>query len=136
MTLDSVIKIVKESGPILKDIASLVNHAGEKLFLSTPEEREELKQMAKMAWSYEEKNTLHFSINDAASWFKYNMPDGIREGCILKHKTSPNYELHLCFLKDEIPLLDGDYPHLLVKAHNIGDDLKERFKRADLIKVG
>lgn len=134
--LDNIIKIVKESGPVLKNITSLVSHISKELFLKSPEELEQLKQMAKMAWSYEEKNTLDFTIDDAVNWFKANMPEGVNEGCILKHKTSPNFELHLCFLKNDEPLLDGEYPHLVVKSLSIGEGLKERFERTDMIKVG
>jgi len=134
--LDKIIQMVKVSGPLLKDLSSVVSHLGKELLLSKPEELEELKQMAKMAWSYEEKNTLDFSIDDAVIWFKANMPAGVSEGCILKHKTSPNFELHLCFLKNDEPLLNGEYPHLVVKSLSIGDGLKERFERTDMIKVG
>jgi hypothetical protein len=144
--LNNVAKLVKELGPTFKDITKLVNHIGGEIYKSvpniekdllnlTPDQIEELQLMAKIAWSYEEKNTSSFALNDAVSWFKANMPKEIKEGCILLNKRSPTFELHLCFMKENEPLLDGGFPHLVVKTIEIDSNLQDRFSRTDMILI-
>jgi len=144
--LSTVAKLVKQLGPTFKDITKLVNHIGGEIYKSgpdigkgllnlSPEKLEEIQMMAKIAWSYQEKNTNSFSLDESIKWFKANMPKGIKAGCILLNSKTPVFELHLCFMDGNEPLLDGSYPHLVVKTIDIDSDLQERFSRTDMIII-
>jgi len=134
--IDEIRILIKNSDKIYRDLASLTSYVVEKLSLNTPEKREELAESVKIAWSYEEIHVKNFTLNEAVSWFKDNMPNNVSNGCILKMNVKLDNELHLCFMDGDEPLLRGNYPHLSVKTKTIGEGLSERFKTTDMIIVG
>ena len=98
-----------------------------------------LRLALKYAWGYEEKYCLEYSLEEAIKWFKVNLPTGISsKGCLLKDQLQGgSFRLHLCFIESEsnIPLLDGNYPHLTVKALKIDKALQGQFHGKDMLII-
>ena len=134
--IEKIKEFVLKEGANFKDIESLALYSAEKFFLNTDEKRKELVTLLKTAWQYEEINPQNFSLNDAVAWFRLNMPANISKGCILKREMKLINELHLCFMDGDEPVLNGEYPHLVVKTSVIGEGLAERFEKTDMIIVG
>jgi len=91
------------------------------------------KEHLKMAWNYEEKNTKKYSFTQAIDWIKMNMPDGIREAAIYKDEKTNVINLHLCYILNDEPILNGNYPHLVVNTIELDNEFLDNFGDKNLI---
>jgi len=95
-------------------------------------------ELFKIFWNYEEKNTPVYGFRNAISWLKENhKPGKKRKGGIYftPRDNSGIIVLHIFFLEDETPLLNGAAPHLVVKTHEIDEDLNNAFKNNTLLII-
>ena len=98
-----------------------------------------LKEALPYAWNYDEAYRQKYTLEEAIKWFKVHAPkDASSEGCLLmeKEKYGP-YMLHHCFIRksDNQPLLNGRFPHRLVKAREIDKDLESTFGNKQMIVI-
>ncbi|MES2112213.1 MAG: hypothetical protein V4577_25885 [Bacteroidota bacterium] len=95
-------------------------------------------ELFKIFWNYEEKNIPVFSFKSAVSWLKDNYrPEGNYKGgvyCIPRNQKGI-IELHIFFLQDGKPVLNGSVPHLVVNTQEIADDLKKMLDNKNLLII-
>ena len=98
------------------------------------ENPEDIANIAKIAWNYREVNCVEYTFGRAVKWFKSNLPEGAIAACLLRRDSKIGIELHHCFLNsDGDPVLDGTFPHLVVRAFKIDDDLTSKLGNKELL---
>ena len=93
----------------------------------------------KISWNYSEKNTKNYSFTELLDWVKLNLPEHIKKACIYKtiDESKKHIQLHICFLDgNDEPLLDGDFPHQIVKTISLDKKLQDGFGNKDILILG
>ena len=133
-------ELLRQMRDALEDIAfsaktglnEIVKIVKDRFFAISPEE---MMEMVKMAWSYEEQYCEVFTLSDAISWIKSHFdPQKHASACAFKMSQGMSTTIHLLYLdKDSNPLLSGSDPHKMVHCHNIDTSLSNQFGDKDLI---
>lgn len=91
-----------------------------------------LSKFLESSKSSQEKDCSLYTLEEAIEWFKVEKPsvETHLRGCLLKDNLSGRRRLKLthCFVNSQgQPLLDDNYPILIVKTDNISSDLEDLF---------
>lgn len=99
---------------------------------------EQTAENIKILWNYSEKNTKEYSFNELLSWAKDNIPSNVKKVCVFKESALDKYiKLHICYLdEDDNPVLNGDFPHQVVNALTLDEDLTEKFGNKNMLVLG
>lgn len=134
--IDAIRDVIKESVQQLGatiTLDAIIDASAERL----KKRKDEVVAFVKLAWNYEEKYCLDYSLEEAVRWFKGNMPGDAVAGCLLRQRPrdgrSP-HRLHHCFLgAGNVPLLDGQHPHRVVVTAYLSEDLDRHFGDKEML---
>jgi len=91
----------------------------------------------KIFWNYSEINVDEYSFNELLSWVKENIPSNIKRACVYKDTLGTLIQLHICYFNEnDEPILNGDFPHLVVNTLSLDNVLSEKFGDKDMLVLG
>ncbi len=123
--------------PLLKKAEQIVQEA-----IRESEMKEETRRAEKSSLTPNSMTKVTYrdliSLNEIISWAKAHYPDGDGIKFIVIKEKSDNLEydfiLYLLFMKDDKPLLDGNYQSMAVYSKKMDDSLYETFNNSDIIE--
>lgn len=98
---------------------------------------EEIWEIVKIAWNYEEYNTREYGFGDAIAWIRERI-DPQRHGgaCLYRTSTGEYFTLYMCLLdREERPLLGASDPYCVVHCLALDEQLVRQFGTKNMIIV-
>ncbi len=131
--LSQVKDLIITTGEVANTLVDLVTEITEFIESLSDEQAKEIKLKLK----FDEITVDSFSLESAVNWFKENLPEqeGIFQAGILKIENLDKLHLHLFFIKENQPCLNGEQPHFLVKAKKIDKSFLESFGKNPLLII-